>query len=594
MKLSILHKLLAGFGAVVGLFLLLSIFMIFEMKQINDNLVALHDEDLLPLEYAAEANLSLLEVERYLLEIVIEPDPSKRNEFEKEMKHHEEQLITNLDKLYQAAQEYGDDWAVQEIEESRATYDEFAAARDRTVALAHKGDLEGARVVVEHDGLEPFDKTDEALTGLVHHNEEAAEEKYQASEAAYHSARNLTLGVVALSALAAFGLAWLLSRRVIVHPLTQAVAVLEAASAGDFSKRMSVDTGDEMGRMAEVLNETVQKVDRSIQEVNDAAEREKRQAAEIDSGVEKILSSVSAVAAGDLTKEIELSGEGAIRKVGEGLRNLVESLRGSMRKPGENARSLGSSSGVLTKVSEQLAANAEETSTQATVVSAASEQVNGNVGSVKLSAEQMSDSIAEISKNTNEATRVASEAVETAQSANETIRRLGESSAEVGLVISVITSIAEQTNLLALNATIEAARAGEAGKGFAVVANEVKELAKQTGDATEDIRRKVEAIQSDAEGAVSAIDQLAAVIQQVNDISTTIASAVEEQTVTTNEITRGVSDASSGTAEITSNIEGVATAAQSTTKGATETLESAHALAELAKQLQEVVGTFKV
>ena len=183
---------------------------------------------------------------------------------------------------------------------------------------------------------------------------------------------------------------------------------------------------------------------------------------------------------------------------------------------------------------------------------------------VSTATEEMSASIKEISKNASEAAEVASSAARLAGTTNATMTKLSESSAEIGNVIKVITSIAEQTNLLALNATIEAARAGEAGKGFAVVANEVKELAKETAKATEDIGAKVEAIQNDAKGAVLAIDEITTVIGRINDIQNTIASAVEEQTGTTNEISRNISETAKGSSDIASNITGVATAAKET------------------------------
>jgi methyl-accepting chemotaxis protein len=179
-----------------------------------------------------------------------------------------------------------------------------------------------------------------------------------------------------------------------------------------------------------------------------------------------------------------------------------------------------------------------------------------------------------------------------ADTTNATVQKLGESSAEIGKVIKVITSIAEQTNMLALNATIEAARAGEAGKGFAVVANEVKELAKETAHATDDISRMIEAIQADTKGAVDAIQQIGAVINQINDISNTIASAVEEQTATTHEISRNVVEAAKGSGEIAQNITAVAQAAETTTEGAGNSQKAATDLARMAAELQKLVAQF--
>jgi methyl-accepting chemotaxis protein len=310
--------------------------------------------------------------------------------------------------------------------------------------------------------------------------------------------------------------------------------------------------------------------------------------------VDQILGVVAVAAQGDLTAEITVRGQDPIGQVGEKLTGFFQEMRGSLQKIGQSAQSVGSASEELTAISQQMAGNAEETSTQATVVSAASEEVSKNVNVVAASSEEMLASIREIAKSANESARVARNAVGVAESTNHTIARLGDSSIEIGKVIKVITSIAQQTNLLALNATIEAARAGEAGKGFAVVANEVKELAKETAKATEEIGQKIEAIQGDSKAAVNAIGEVSTIINQINDLSNTIASAVEEQTATTNEIGRNVAEAAKGTTEIARNITGVATAAQDTTAGASDTQKAATALAEMAASLQTLTGRFRV
>lgn len=256
-----------------------------------------------------------------------------------------------------------------------------------------------------------------------------------------------------------------------------------------------------------------------------------------------------------------------------------------------NAQALTSSSVQLSATAQQMSANSEETSKQSETAAAASEQVSKNVETVATSAEEMSATVQEVAKSASSAASIATTAVSVAESTNATVAKLGESSLDIGKVIKVITSIAQQTNLLALNATIEAARAGEAGKGFAVVANEVKELARQTANATEDISQKVGAIQQDTEGAVQGIAKISEIINQINDIQRNIASAVEEQANTTNEIAMNASEAAKGSSEIARNINSVSEAAQSTAQGAAETLTSSQQLAALASELQEVVDS---
>ena len=297
---------------------------------------------------------------------------------------------------------------------------------------------------------------------------------------------------------------------------------------------------------------------------------------------------------GDLTKTVEAKGKDEVAEVATHFNHFVSKLRTMIAAISENAQHVASASEELSATSQQITANSEETSAQATVVSEAGEHVNQNLHTIATGAEEMSATINEIAKNATEAANVAVDAVQKAESTNAIVSKLGSSSAEIGKVIDVITTIAQQTNLLALNATIEAARAGEAGKGFAVVANEVKELAKQTAHATEEIGEKIKVIQENTSGAVEAIESIRGVIDKISHISGVIATAVEEQSATTNEMSRTVTEAAKGASEISHNIGGVAQAAQSTTSSVAEAQKATEHLAAMSTQLRELVGQFKI
>jgi len=306
-------------------------------------------------------------------------------------------------------------------------------------------------------------------------------------------------------------------------------------------------------------------------------------------GVKRLL---HALAEGDLTQRLQI--RGGDEEMGAALNSTVERISAVVSAIGEESVNVANASEEFSAVSQQISANSEETSAQANTVTTATEQVNRELQTVATSTEEMSVTIKEIAKNATEAAKIADGAMKTAAETNAIVAKLGESSAEIGQVIKVITSIAQKTDLLALNATVEAARAGEAGAGFAVVANEVKELAKQTSTATEEISRKIEAIQSDAKSAVAAIASISGVIGQVNDISGTIATAVEEQSATTSEMSRNVAEAARGAGEVAQNIQGVAQAAESTSHGATDSQKAAKGLAEMSSHLRELVGRFRL
>jgi len=330
------------------------------------------------------------------------------------------------------------------------------------------------------------------------------------------------------------------------------------------------------------------------QKLNEAAERERQQAETLGNKVDEILGVVDSAARGDLTRQIAVSGDDAIGKLGARLGQFFEDMRGNIQSIKENAVTLAGASEELSVNGREMINNADETAMQANAVSAASEQVTANMTTVSSGIDQMNSSIREIAKSASEASKVAQLAVNTAQVTSSRITKLRDSSVEIGNVVNVINSIAEQTKLLALNATIEAARAGEAGKGFAVVANEVKDLAKETADATDNISKRIEAIQADTTNAVDAIKEISNVINQINDISNTIASAVEEQTAVTSEIGRNVSESATGCGEIARSISAVANVAKGTTAGASNSQQAAVDLSKMAAELQQLVSHFIV
>jgi methyl-accepting chemotaxis protein len=301
-----------------------------------------------------------------------------------------------------------------------------------------------------------------------------------------------------------------------------------------------------------------------------------------------------AVAEGDLTVPARVNGRDELGVMAEEVNRARDGLRGTVLALTQGAQTLGEGTVRLTTVTARLAEGARQASDQAGVVASGAEDVSSSVQSVAAGSDEMGASIREISQNANNAAQVASGAVGVARSTNETVAKLGTSSEEIGNVVKVITQIAEQTNLLALNATIEAARAGEAGKGFAVVATEVKDLAQETAKATEDISRRVEAIQADTTSAVEAIAEISRIISEINDYQVTIASAVEEQTATTNEMSRSIGEAAAGSSGIAGNINAVADAVQATTGALGEADASVAELTRVADELRTVVARFRV
>ena len=490
-----------------------------------------------------------------------------------------------------------------------ANVDVANVAMDEAIAGIQAGGLDA---VADYDG-ELYDEIDPLTASfdnaLLMLDETAARVSAGALDSAGGSTQGLLVGLLASIALLGGGGA-LLVRTV------RANAKQQEADAADAARLSEMVSSSDLGMMFTDNDGVVQYVNPELQRLLDPVEGALAvPVAELVGSSASLLPAHDAASLASLphTARVELGSEtielqitdiatdGVRSGVMTTWRSVTDQVRSAAKEQAAFAKTrelldvikvksgeLTSSSQTLTSISNELAGGADETAAQAASVSAASEEASAIAQSVANAVEQLQMSVQEIAAGAAAATSTATEAVDVANHTRVTIEQLGESSAEIGKVIELISSIAEDTNVLALNATIEAARAGEAGKGFAVVANEVKDLAGETAKATEDIKARVERIQSDTDAAVLAIGRVAEVVEEINATQSGIASAVEEQTATTNEIAAAVSDVAKTSQEITENITAVATASTQTSNGAGQTQQAARDLSELAESLAEL------
>ena len=367
--------------------------------------------------------------------------------------------------------------------------------------------------------------------------------------------RNAMLIAVLIVAVV-IGIIGFLFSRSITNPIAGMTDSMGVLAGGDLDAEIPAqDRTDEIGEMAAAVQVFKENAIRVKEMEAEAAEQEKRAAAE------------------------------KTRLMNQMADDFQASVGGVVQTVSSAATELQSSAQSMTAISE-------ETSTQATAVAAASEEASTNVQTVASAAEELSSSISEISRQVQQSTEIAGSAVGAAQKADEMVQGLAMSAQKIGEVVEMITDIADQTNLLALNATIEAARAGDAGKGFAVVASEVKNLATQTAKATEEIGGQINGIQSATQDSVQAIQGITKTIGEISEVSAAIAAAVEEQGAATSEIARNVEQASAGTSDVTTNIASVNTAADETGKAANDVLAAAGTMSMQSEKLSSEVNSF--
>ena len=591
--LKLKTKLVTGFGFVIALAVAISACAYYGMVTLDQNTKKLYEKDLIGISLLRQLNRDVNIIGRSLNRAVLSVNADDQEGFQKAMEGAEA-AKKSLKEKYELVR------PTIIRPELRAKLDSIAKLIDDYFAAV---DLV-AKTVKGEDGVKQAYKIissktyQDALGNLSAMIREVSEAKTvgaaQNMESASKTADNLqlTIGAMLLATLILSVIAIVIVNKSINDPINDLKRSLEDLAKGHLTTAVNnIELANEVGEMAKAvaaLQVSLQKADllaKADAENNLRAQETTKQIGEI----------ISSAAGGDFTAIVPLTGkDGFFLDISSQVNKLIETSRHAFQAISSNATQLSSAAAELSAVSIQMSSNAEETTSQAGSAASAATQVSGNMQSVSAGVEELSVSIREISSNAIQASSVATQAVKEAKATNATMAQLGVSSEEIGNVLKVISSIAEQTNLLALNATIEAARAGELGKGFAVVANEVKELARQTSRATGEISQSIDNIQKDVKGAIDSIGTISEIINKINDISSIIASAVEEQAATTNEIGRTVSEAASGSSEIAKNVDSVSVVSRNTNEGAARSQQSAAQLAQMAAELQNLVSRFKV
>ncbi|MDZ5650650.1 methyl-accepting chemotaxis protein [Nitrospirillum sp. BR 11828] len=509
---------------------------------------------------AARVNQALVALSRSEYRVGMNASPANVAEAQRLVDANRAAFEKGLDDLRRSVDSDRERRLVAEIEDHYRTYlkgmdQTFARARERGRDIT-LGDAQKDVMQAVEENRPVADRLQAAVKAAADYFDEQGTRTAEAGVRTATTAQTVMLVGSALGIIIGLGLGLLIGHTGIAQPIGRMVVCLRRLAEGDVNLAIyGIGRRDELGEVAEAMQVFKDNIIRNREMEAEAKAMEQRAAEEKRRAMNELADLFTASVGG-----------------------VVDSV--------------SSAAVELTSTAAAMSSISEETSRQATAVAAAADQTTANVQTVSTAAEQLSASVGEISGQVNQSARISTAAVDRARAANEQIKGLAGAADRIGQVIGLINDIASQTNLLALNATIEAARAGEAGRGFAVVAGEVKSLANQTARATDDIAAQVVAVQTSTRQAVDAIEGIAGVIDDLNQIAAGISSAVEEQSAATREIARNVDEAAKGTQDVSRSISGVTVASEEAGQSATQVLEAANALSRDSETLRTQVNDF--
>lgn len=550
LKMSVKLGICTGFLLVT--MLVIGILGLHNSNTINNMLNQLYDDNLQSILRASNANLMAVNHNRELYNLLTQKEPVGLKRAKDRINNFAKQTNEYLEKYQTIEMTSHEKEMMVRVEQSWDTYITIA---NKVVDLTDSSNASDALHLMSNEGVKAFQVCDDLFTELVQFNNDQGKEMYVESDEIYFQGRNIITTVLITGLL--LGLTGtILIVRGITKPIGLALVQMQTMAQGDFTKQLAIDQRDEIGQMGKAINTMVRQLGGMIQDVVQ--------------GVQKLTNEANDLSAVS--------------------RQLTSVARGTADKSGS------------------VASSAEEMNVTVQSVSSAMEQSSNNITIVSSSVEEMTVTVNEIAQNAEKARDISEKAVARSRETSEKMTTLGSSARNIGRITEAITEISEQTNLLALNATIEAARAGEAGKGFAVVANEIKELARQTATATVDIKNQIDEMQDTTTATIDGIEQISAIITEIYQVINGIASAVEEQSIASREISDNLSQAALGVSEVNENVAQAATIITGIThdvtginqqssevgQGAEQVQTSAHKLSDLADQLRRLVEEFRV